>query len=98
MPIATNWGHLITGMYTTSSYIFHFGNGTISWFSRKQPTVSKSSTESKYVALSSATQKDTWLSRLMKDLGKQVDAPTTIYEDNQGAIKLPKNAKHHSLT
>ena len=26
----------------------------------------------------------------MKD-GKQMDAPTTIYEDNQGAIELAKN-------
>ena len=34
----------------------------------------------------------------MKDLGKQVDAPTTIYEDNQGAIMLAKNTKYHSLT
>ena len=34
----------------------------------------------------------------MKDLGKQVDSPTTIYEDNQGAIELAKNAKYHSRT
>ena len=34
----------------------------------------------------------------MKDLGKQVDAPTTIYEENQGAIELAKNAKYHSRT
>ena len=67
MPIGTSWGHLITGMYTTSGYIFHFGNGTISSFSRKQPTVSKSSTEAKYVALSSATQEATWLSRLINE-------------------------------
>ena len=75
VPFGTNRGHLITGMYTTSGYIFHFGNGTISWFSRKQPTVSKSSTEAKYVALSSATQEATWLSRLMKDLGKRGGCP-----------------------
>jgi len=34
----------------------------------------------------------------MKDFGKQTDAPTTIYEDNQGAIELAKNAKYHSRT
>ena len=36
----------------------------------------------------------------MKDLGKQVDAPTTIYEENQGAIGqyLAKTAKYHSRT
>ena len=50
--------------------------------------------------MSSATQEVIWLCRLMKDLGKQVDAPTTIYEENQGAIEqyLAKNAKYHSRT
>ena len=31
----------------------------------------------------------------MKDLGKQVDAPTAIFADNQ---ELAKNAKYHSQT
>ena len=32
------------------------------------------------------------------DLGRQMDAPTTIYEDNQGGIELAKNAKYHNNT
>ena len=27
-----------------------------------------------------------------------MDAPTTIYEDNQGGIELAKNAKYHNNT
>ena len=27
-----------------------------------------------------------------------MDAPTTIYKDNQGAIELAKNAKYHNRT
>ena len=83
---------------STSGYVFLFGNGTINWSSTKQPTVSKTSTSAVYIALSSATQEAVWLRGLMKDLGKQVDSPTTIYEDNQGAIELAKNAKYHSRT
>lgn len=78
--------------------MFQFGNGTFSCSSRKQPTVAKSSTEAECVALSLATQEAIWLCRLMKDFGKQTDAPTTIYEDNQGAIELAKNAKYHKRT
>ena len=48
--------------------------------------------------MSSATQEAIWLRCLMKDFGKQRDATTTIYEDNQGAIELAKNAKYHSRT
>ena len=77
----------------TSGYVIQFGSGTISWSSREQSTGSKSTTEAEYVSLSSAAQEAIWLRRLMKDLGRQMDAPTTIYEDNQGAIELAKNAK-----
>ena len=93
-----DWAGNVDTRRSTSGYVFQFGNGTISWSSRKQPTVAKSSTEAEYVALSSATQEAIWLRRLMKDFGKQMDAPTTIYEDNQGAIELAKNAKYHSRT
>ena len=83
---------------STSGFVFQFGSGTISWSSRKQSTVAKSSTEAEYVSLSSAAQEAIWLRRLMKDLRRQIDAPTTIYEDNQGAIELAKNAKFHNRT
>ena len=93
-----DWAGDVDTRRSTTGYVFQFGNGTISWSSRKQPTVAKSSTEAEYVALSSATQEAIWLRRLMKDFGKQIDSPTTIYEDNQGAIELAKNAKYHSRT
>ena len=93
-----DWARDVDTRRSTSGYVFQFGNGAINWSSREQPTVAKSSTEAEYVALSSATQEVIWLCRLMKDLGKQVDAPTTIYEENQGAIELAKNAKYHSRT
>ena len=84
---------------STSGYVFQIAKSTISWSSRKQSTVAKSSTEAEYVALSSAAQEALWLRRrLLKGFGEQMDAPTTIYEDNQGVIELDKNAKYHSRT
>ena len=83
---------------STSGYVFRIGDGTVSWCSKKQATVAKSSTEAEYVALSMATQEAIWLRRLMSDLGKMIDSPTKIYEDNQGAIELAKNAKYHNRT
>ena len=63
-----------------------------------QATVARSSTEAEYVALSSATQEAIWLRRLMSDISFQEFPPTLINEDNQGAIELSKNAKHHERT
>ena len=91
-----DWAGDVDTRRSTSGYVFQIGSSTVSWSSRKQATVAKSSTEAEYVALSSATQEAVWLCRLMEDLGRQMDAPTTIYEDNQGAIELAKNAKYHN--
>ena len=70
----------------------------MSWCSRKQTTVAKSTTEAEYVSLSIATQEAIWLRRLMTDLGNRMSLPTIINEDNQGAIQLSRNPKIHNRT
>ena len=93
-----DWARDLNTRKSTSGYIFQIGGATVSWCSRKQSAVAKSSTEAEYVALSSATQEAIWLRRLMKDLGNITDKPTTIFQDNQGAIELAKNDIYHNRT
>ena len=93
-----DWAGDVDTRRSTSGYVFQYGNGTISWSTKKQTTVAKSSTEAEYVALSLATQEAVWLRRLLYELGKKSDSSTVIYEDNQGAIELAKNAKYHNRT
>ena len=70
----------------------------ISWQSKKQTTVAKSSTEAEYVALSIASQEAIWLRRLIEDLEIKLTEPIILFEDNQSAIELSKNPKHHNRT
>ena len=60
--------------------------------------MSKSSSESEYVALSGACQEAVWLRRLFGDTGLEQKGPSTIYEDNQGAIELAKNPRFRNCT
>ena len=83
---------------STSGYSFFIGRSLVSWSSRKQATVAKSSTEAEYIALSFATQEAIWLRRLLTSISCSADSTTTIYEDNQGAIELSRNPKHHNRT
>ena len=78
--------------------MFLLSGNLITWRTKKQSTVPKSSTEAELVALAQATQESLWLHQLLKDLEfTQKDASVT-FEDNQGAINLTKHQKHHDRT
>ena len=84
--------------HSTSGYVFQIEGSTVSWRSKRQTCVSKSTTEAEYVALSLATQEAVWFRRLLSDIGLTQKTPSIIYEDNRGAIELSKNAKFHDRT
>ena len=56
---------------STTSYAFGIGSGIVSWSSKKQPTISLSSTETEYKALCATTCEVVWLRRLLQDVGEQ---------------------------
>ena len=93
-----DWAGDLDTRRSTSGYLFMIGGATVSWSSKKQATVAKSTTEAEYVALSFAAQEAIWLRRLMADIGFGDVNPTVILEDNNGAIDLSKNPKHHNRT
>ncbi|KAK6145332.1 hypothetical protein DH2020_022152 [Rehmannia glutinosa] len=49
---------------STTGYVFMLGSGAISWRSKRQPTVSLSTTEAEYRAATMAAQESTWLVQL----------------------------------
>ncbi|KAL5549787.1 hypothetical protein UlMin_005018 [Ulmus minor] len=83
---------------STTGYVFKLGSGTISWCSKRQPTVSLSTTEAEYRAAAMAAQESTWLIQLMNDLHQPVDYAVPLYCDNQSAIRLAENPVFHART
>ena len=74
------------------------GNALISWKSKKQDRVSKSSTESEYCAMSAACIEITWLRDLLFELGFPQVEPTPLHADNTSAIKITTNPVNHERT
>lgn len=72
---------------STSGYIFQIYGDTISWNTKKQSTISLSSTEAELIALTHAFKEALWLSSLLDEIGIN-SKPVTIHEDNQPCISL----------
>lgn len=83
---------------STTGFVFKLGTGTISWCSKKQPTVSLSTTEAEYRAAAVAAQESTWVMQLMKDLQQPAEHAVPLYCDNQSAICLAENPIFHART
>jgi hypothetical protein len=56
---------------STGGFAVYFGPNLISWSARKQPTVSRSSTEAEYKSLANATAEVIWFEALLKRIGYQ---------------------------
>lgn len=78
-------------------YLILFGNSPVSWKSKKQSTISKSSAESEYRAMASAAAEVTWV-RLLEELGVSNLKPVTLNCDNQSALHIAKNPVFHERT
>ena len=81
-----------------SGYVFKLGNSCISWKSTKQSIVALSTVEAEYVSASEAAREAMWWRQFLNELGFDMAAPTTIFSDSQGGIRLTKNPEFHKRT
>ncbi|KAG5682922.1 hypothetical protein PVAND_012240 [Polypedilum vanderplanki] len=93
-----NWAEDRRDRKSNSGHIgFVFGRA-VSWACRKQVSVSLSSTEAEYIALTEATQEVLWLKNLCEDFKIDIKFPIEVKADNQSAIKMVDSHKFSNAT
>ncbi|GJX59599.1 PLAC8 family protein [Tanacetum coccineum] len=83
---------------STSGYVCLLGSGAISWCSKRQPTVSLSTTEAEYRASTMTAQEITWIMLPLKELHQPTNYSVPLYCDNLSAIRLAENPIFYART
>ncbi|KAG7599495.1 Reverse transcriptase RNA-dependent DNA polymerase [Arabidopsis suecica] len=91
-----DWGGDKDDYSSTGAYIVYLGTHPISWSSKKQKGVSRSSTEAEYRAVTEAASEVKWVLSLLSELHIRIPTAPKVYCDNIGATYLCANPVFHS--
>ena len=84
--------------HAISGYVFMLNGGAVSWSSKRQDTISLSTTEAEYIALTHAAKEAIWLRNLLSEIFGPITHAISIKSDNQSAIALAKDDCFHART
>nr|GEW73571.1 ribonuclease H-like domain-containing protein [Tanacetum cinerariifolium] len=70
----------------------------LSWSSKRQPTLSRSSAEAEYCGVANAVAETCWLRNLLREFHTPLSSATLVYYDNVRAVYLSCNPVQHQRT
>ena len=87
----SDWAGCSETRKSHTGWLIRVGGSLVAWYSKRQTSVSQSTTEAEYVAAASAANEVIWWRRLCQDLGYECNAPVKIWCDNRSATVLAEH-------
>ncbi|KAI3441040.1 Protein kinase domain-containing protein [Psidium guajava] len=93
-----DWAGSPADRRSTSGFTIFMGGNLVSWKSKKQDVVARSSCEAEYRSMASTTAEIMWLQQLLTEIGYSIDCPSKLWCDNQSALHIRDNPVFHERT
>ena len=93
-----DWAGSPSDRKSTTKYCAFLGGNLITWRSKKQIVVARSSAEVEYRAIAHTSCELMWIKHLLEELRFVVKLPMTMHCDNQAAIYIASNPVFHERT
>ncbi|XP_071688695.1 uncharacterized mitochondrial protein AtMg00810-like [Rutidosis leptorrhynchoides] len=96
--VDSDYGKCSFSRKSVTGFCVFLGKSLISWKSKKQSTISRSSAETEYRALAYVTCEIIWILKILKDLNVKTNLPVKIFRDYKSALQIAKNPVFHERT
>nr|GEU84884.1 retrovirus-related Pol polyprotein from transposon TNT 1-94 [Tanacetum cinerariifolium] len=96
--VDADWAKCLATKKSVTGFCVKLNGSLISWKSKQQHTLAKSSAEAEYIAMASVTFEVTWILKILRDLEWNKVLPVNLYCDSQAAIKIVVNLVFHERT
>ncbi|GJZ65759.1 retrovirus-related pol polyprotein from transposon TNT 1-94 [Tanacetum coccineum] len=94
----SDWAGDVVSSKSTTAFCIFLGDLLISWKSKKQDVLSKSSNEFEYHSMAVTTSKIVWLCWLLANTGVRISHSTLLHCDNRSAIQIARKSVFHEHT
>ncbi|KAL4564754.1 hypothetical protein LXL04_028825 [Taraxacum kok-saghyz] len=83
---------------STSGFCVYLGDNLVSWSSKRQHVISRSSAEAEYRGVANVVAEAAWLRNMLLELSCPLSRTTVVFCDNVSAMYLASNPVQHQRT